>query len=154
MYGRHQMSERFRPFFVTAFTGCFFWCIGGLFHAYVFCPDWTLMGQSALTLLKGTQPLRSLMFMGLFFGIAIEIAKFLGAVTRSQGAVLLFPGIAGILIGINQGMVIVQPEWGFSPHTIFRGETFRVVTGAVVGLFMTYPAIMLGIAIRRTGRQW
>lgn len=112
------------------------------------------MGQSAFTMLKGSQALRSLMFMGLFFGVSIEIAKFLGAVTRSQGAVLLFPVIAGILIGVNQGLVIVQPEWGFSPQTIFRGETFRAVTGAAVGLFMTYPAIVLGIAIRRTGRQW
>lgn len=148
-------EERYRPFVVAAISGCILWCAsGGVIHAYVICPDWETMGQGAITALRGWQPFAALMCTGLIFGLAVEVAKFTGAVFRSEGAVLFLPIVAGALIGALQGHFVTTDFWGFAPDTVFRGDTLRLLTGAMCGFILSYPTVLIGISIRRTGTPW
>lgn len=148
-------EEKYRPFIVGAITGCVLWSIsGGFIHAYVICPDWEAMGQNAIPVLLSWQPFVALLCAGLFFGLSVEVAKFIGAVFRSKGTVLFLPAMAGALIGALQGNFVVSNLWGFTADTVFRGDGLRLLTGALCGLILSYPTVMIGIAIRRRGTPW
>lgn len=148
-------EEKYRPFVVGAITGCILWAIsGGFIHAYVISPDWETMGQKALAALIGWRPLVSLICTGLVFGLSVEVAKFIGALLRSEGAVLFLPLMAGALIGALQGGFVVSNLWGFAADTVFRGYNLRVLTGAICGFILSYPTVMIGIAVRRKGTPW
>ncbi|GAB4374952.1 MAG: hypothetical protein Kow0042_19980 [Calditrichia bacterium] len=148
-------EEKYRPFVVGAITGCILWTIsGGFIHAYVISPDWEVMGQNAVAALIGWRPLIALICTGFIFGLSVEVAKFIGAVFRSEGAVLLLPMVAGALIGALQGEFVVSNLWGFAANTVFRGDNLRLLTGAVCGFILSYPTVIIGIAIRRRGKPW
>jgi len=148
-------EEKYRPFVVGAVTGCILWSIiGGFIHAYVISPDWEAMGQNAVAALIGWRPFIALICTGLVFGLSVEVAKFIGAVFRSEGAVLFLPVLAGALVGALQGMAVLSHFWGFAADTAFRSDAVRTVSGAVLGLILSYPTVMIGIAIRRGGRPW
>ena len=148
-------EEKYRPFLVGAIIGCILWSIsGGFIHAYVISPDWEVMGQKAFDTLIGWRPLVALICIGLIFGLSVEVAKFIGAVFRSQGAVLFLPVVAGALIGALQGGLAVFDMWGFAADTAFRGDNLRLLTGVVCGFILSYPTVMIGIAIRRRGTPW
>jgi hypothetical protein len=125
-----------------------------LIHAYFLCPDWEAMGQDAITALRGGQPLVALVCTGLVFGLAVEIAKFIGATFRSEGAVLFFPVLTGALIGALQGHLVVSNLWGFAADTVFKDGNFRHLTGVACGAILSYPTVMFGIAVRRRGTPW
>lgn len=148
-------EEKYRPFVVTTLVGGVLWIAsGGLLHAYVISPDWEQLGPTAIEKLAGIRPLLALIVTGLFFGLAIEVAKFLGAVLRSEGAVMLAPIVAGAAIGALQGTVIPTELWGFAESVVYRSETTRIFSGAMCGFILAVPAIMIGIGIRRRGRPW
>lgn len=148
-------AEKYRPFVVGAITGCILWSIsGGFIHAYVISPNWKAMGQNAIAALLGWQPFVALVCTGFVFGLSVEVAKFIGGVCRSEGAVLFLPVVAGALIGTLQGHFVVSNLWGFAADTVFRGENLRFLTGAVCGFILSYPTVMIGIAIRRRGAPW
>jgi uncharacterized membrane protein len=152
---RTMHEEKYRPFVVAAIVGCILWSVsGGLIHAYLLCPDWEAMGQNAITALLGGQPLVVLVCTGLVFGLAVEIAKFIGATFRSEGAVLFFPVLAGALIGVLQGLLVVSNLWGFAADTVFKGDNFRLLTGAACGAILSYPTVLFGMAVRRRGTPW
>jgi hypothetical protein len=148
-------EERYRPFVVTTLVGAGLWTAsGGLIHAYVICPDWQRLGPTVIEKLAGVGPLLALVCTGLFFGLAIELAKFLGAVLRSESAVMLAPIAAGAAIGALQGAVVPTELWGFAKSVVFRSESTRILSGAICGLILTIPTVMIGIGIRRGGRPW
>jgi len=148
-------EERYRPFVVGAISGCILWSFsGGFIHAYVISPDWEAMGQSSRAAIIGWRPLIALIVTGVIFGLSVEVAKFVGAVFRSEGAVLFLPVVAGALIGTLQGEFVVSESWGFASDTVFRGHNLRLLTGAVCGVILSYPTVMIGIAIRRKGTPW
>ena len=148
-------EDKYRPFVVGAIAGCILWSItGGLIHAYVISPDWEAMGQQTVAAIIGWRPFIALICTGLVFGFSVEVAKFLGAVFRSEGAVLFLPVLAGALIGAFQGTLVVSNLWGFAADTVFRGDNLRLLTGAVCGSILSYPTVMIGIAIRRRGTPW
>lgn len=154
---RHQPSyeEKYRPFVVTTLVGAALWtATGGLLHAYVICPDWERLGPTAVENLAGIRPLLALVATGLLFGLAIEVAKFLGAVLRSEGAVMLAPIVAGAAVGALQGAIVPTELWGFADSVVYRSETTRVLSGAMCGFILTVPSIMIGIRLRRRGRPW
>lgn len=148
-------EEKYRPFVVGAVTGCILWSIsGGFIHAYVISPDWEAMGHAAIASLIGWRPLLALVCTGLLFGLSVEVAKFTGAVFRSEGAVLFLPVVAGAFIGAVQGELVVSNLWGFAADTAFRSETLRLLTGAACGLILSFPTVMIAIAIRQRGTPW
>lgn len=148
-------DEKYRPFVVGVIAGCILWSLsGGFIHAYVISPDWGAMGQNAIASLTGWKPVLALMITGLAFGFCVEAAKFLGAVFRSEGAVLLLPLVAGALIRVLQAQAMASDVWGFAADTHFRGDDLRVVTGAVCGFILSYPTVVIGIALRRRGVPW
>ena len=148
-------EEKYRPFVVGAITGSILWSIsGGFIHAYVISPDWEAMGQKAVAALIGWRPFIALICTGLLFGLSVEVAKFIGAVFRSEGAVLFLPILAGASIGALQGGFVVSNLWGFAADTVFRGDSLRLFSGAVCGFILSYPTVMIGIAIRRRGTPW
>lgn len=148
-------QERFRPFVVTTLVGCVLWCVsGGMIHAYIICPDWGQITGSAMEELSGMKPFLSLVIIGLLFGLAIEIAKFGGAVLHSEAAVMLAPIIVGTMVGIFQGSLVPTDFWGFDDSIAFRSETTRIVSGAVCGFILTIPTIMIGIKMRLRGQPW
>jgi hypothetical protein len=148
-------EEKYRPFVVGAITGCILWSIsGGFIHAYVISPDWEVMGQNAIASLLGWQPFIALICTGFVFGLSVEIAKFIGGVFRSEGAVLFLPVVAGAIIGALQGNFVVSSLWGFAADTVFRNEGTRLSTGALCGFILSYPTVMIGVAIRRRGTPW
>jgi len=152
---RSQYEEKYRPFVVTTLVGTVLWtATGGFIHAYVICPDWEQLGPTAIEKLAGLRPLLALLFTGLFFGLSIEVAKFLGAVLRSEGAVMLAPIVAGAAIGALQGTVVPTELWGFAESVVYRSESTRILSGAMCGFILTVPSIMIGIGIRRRGRPW
>jgi hypothetical protein len=148
-------EEKYRPFVVGAITGCILWSIsGGFIHAYVISPDWEAMGQKAVAAIIGWRPFIAMICTGFVFGLSVEVAKFIGAVFSSEGAVLFLPVIAGALIGTLQGEFVVSNLWGFATNTVFRGDNLRLLIGAVCGFILSYPTVMIGIAIRRRGTPW
>ncbi len=148
-------EEKYRPFVVGAIIGCILWSIsGGFIHAYVISPDWEAMGQEAFAALIGWRPYTALICTGLAFGLSVEVAKFIGAVFRSEGLVLFLPVVAGALIGALQGEFVVSNLWGFAVDTVFRGHNLRLLTGAVCGFILSYPTVMIGITVRRRGTPW
>jgi len=148
-------EERYRPFVVGAISGCILWSIsGGFIHAYVISPDWEAMGQNSLAALIGWRPLIALIVTGFILGLSVEVAKFIGAAFSSEGAVLFLPVVAGALIGALQGECVVSDLWGFAADTVFRGHNLRLLTGAICGCILSYPTVMIGIAIRRKGTPW
>jgi hypothetical protein len=148
-------EERYRPFVLGAIIGCVVWSIsGGAIHAYVISPNWEAMGNRAASALAGWQAVVALICVGLAFGLAVEVSKFVGAVLRSQGAVLLFPLLAGATVGSLQGVLVVSDWWGFAASTVFRSDDLRIWTGAVCGFILCYPVVLIGIALRRTGLPW
>jgi len=150
MYG-----EKYRPFVVGAIIGCILWSISaGFIHAYVICPDWEAMGNNAVAVLFQWRSFVALICTGFVFGLSVEIAKFMGAVFRSDGAIFFLPVLAGVSIGVLQGYFIDSSFWGFGNDVVFRGEFLRCLTGAICGLLLTYPTIMIGITIRQRGRHW
>ena len=148
-------EEKYRPFVVTTLVGSTLWAAtGGLLHAYIICPDWEQLGPTAFEKLAGSRPWVALVAVGLLFGVAIEIAKFLGAVLRSEGATISWPMLAGATIGALQGAVVPTEVWGFAESVVYRSDNIRILSGAVSGFVLTAPSIMIGIAIRRRGRPW
>lgn len=148
-------KEKYRPFVVTAITGSILWSIsGGFIHAYVICPDWEAMGQNAISALLGWQSFAALICAGLVFGLSIEVAKFIGVVLRSEGAIIFLPVVTGAFIGALQGHLVGSNLWGFASDTLFRGENLRLLTGAVCGFILSPPTVMISIAIRRKGTPW
>ena len=154
---RHHpfQEEKYRPFVVTMLVGCGLWvCSGGFLHAYFICPDWEQLGPTALEKLSGIQPIFMLVVIGLLFGLTVEIAKFSGAVIRSQGAVLFAPVATGAAIGALQGSLVTTGLWGFAESVVYRSDNVRVFSGALIGVVLSVPAITIGIAIRKRGRPW
>lgn len=150
-----RYEEKYRPFVVAAIAGCVLWSIsGGLVHAYLISPDWEAMGQNAIASLLGWRPFMALICTGFVFGLSVKVASFIGAVFRSEGAVLFSPIIAGALIGALQGEFVASDLWGFAADTVFRGENLRLLTGAICGCILSYPTVMIDIAIRRKGTPW
>jgi hypothetical protein len=148
-------EEKYRPFVVGAITGCILWLItGGFIHAYVISPDWDAMGQNAVAALIGWRPFVALICTGFVFGFSVEVGKFIGALFRSEGAVLFLPIMVGAIIGALQGGFVVSNLWGFAADTVFRGENLRLLTGAICGFILSYPTVMIGIIIRRRGTPW
>jgi glucose-6-phosphate-specific signal transduction histidine kinase len=148
-------EEKYRPFVVTAITGCILWSIsGGLIHAYLVCPDWERLGESVIQELVRGRPFLSLVCMGLLYGFAIEAAKFCGAVLRSEVGVMLAPIVVGTIIGGFQGSLVPSGIWGFSDSVIFRTENTRIISGAICGFILALPTIMIGIGIRKRGQPW
>lgn len=148
-------EEKYRPFVVAAIVGCILWSVsGGSVHANFICPDWEAMGQNAITALLGWQPLVALVCTGLVFGLSVEVAKFIGAAFRSEGATLFLPLVAGALIGALQGHLVVSSLWGFAADTVFKGDNFRLMTGAACGAILSYPTVLFGMAVRRIGTPW
>jgi len=125
-----------------------------MLHAYVIAPDWNALGSNPIEKLMGLRPFVSLVCLGLLFGLSVEVAKFVGAVFRSEAAVLFFPIAAGAMIGGAQGAAIPTELWGFPDAIVFRSETLLVVTGAVSGLLLAAPTIILSMRIRNRGRPW
>jgi hypothetical protein len=150
-------EERFRPFVVTALIGGALWAItGGFIHAFLVSIDWDRLSQNAVGDVFSVQPVIALIVFGLVYGLCIEVAKFLGAVFRSQGLVLLLPLIAGAILGSFQGTLVAEDVWGFTSHGIpFRSADTRAMSGAVFGFILAYPAILAGIGYRsRFGSPW
>lgn len=112
------------------------------------------MGQSTITTLLGWQSFIALIAAGFVFGLSVEVAKFIGVVFRSEGAILFLPIVAGITIGTLQGILVTSNLWGFPPDTVFRDEHIRILTGSIVGLILSYPTIIVGLSIRRNGTPW
>lgn len=153
--GRPIDEERYRPFVVTMLVGCVLWvCSGGSVHAYLICPDWTQLGPDGVEQLAGFRPLVALTSMGLLFGLIVEVAKFSGAVLRSEFATVFGPIAAGAAVGALQGAVVPTAAWGFAASVVYRSEETRILSGALVGLMLAVPAIMIGISIRQRGRPW
>ncbi len=148
-------EEKYRPFVVTAIVGCVLWIIsGGFLHAYVICPDLKRLGESTIETLVGGRPFLALVFMGLLFGLGVEVAKFCGAALQSEIAVMLAPITVGATMGGLQGAIVPTEIWGFSESVIFHSANTRVVSGAVCGLILTVPTIMIGVKIRSMGKPW
>ena len=148
-------EEMYRPFVVTTLVGNILWTVSrGFIHAYIISPDWESLGSTAIERLAGFRPLVALVSTGLSFGLAIEVAKFLGAVMRSEGAVMFLPIVAGAGIGALQGAFVSTEIWGFADSVAYRSEVTRILSGAACGFILTVPAIMIGIGIRRRGTPW
>lgn len=148
-------EEKYRPFVVGTLVGATLWTVtGGFLHAYVFSLDWERLGSTAIEQLAGVRPLMALVAVGLLFGFSIEVAKFCGAMLRSEAAVMLAPIVAGAAVGAMQGSLVTSESWGFAESVVFRSDETRLAVGAVCGFILTVPSIMLGIAIRRRGRPW
>lgn len=152
----HVMSEeRYRPFIVSAFVGCILWSfIGGFFHAYVICINWDVISAQQINMIFSAQPFIALVCAGFVFGLSIEIAKFIGAVFRSDGLTVFLPILVGAVVGALQASLIVTKWWGFEPQIVFRSEGIRLLTGVVCGFVMCPPTLRIGIFIRRRGRPW
>lgn len=150
-----MFEEKFRPFVVTAITGCLLWTLtGGGVHAFLICPDYKAMDNDAIKNLFQIQPIISLALMGLFYGFLIESAKFMGAWFRSELLVLILPLVAGAVIGYFQANIVVEDFWGFGATTIFKADGIRGWTGVIFGIVLSYPVITLGIKIRQYGKPW
>jgi len=148
-------GETYRPFVLTAIVGCLLWtATGGFIHAYVISPDWESMGQSSLQNLAGLRPVLALICTGLVFGLAIQIATFIGGALRSEPLVIFLPIIVGAGVGALQGMVVSSAVWGFDPTTVFRSDVTRLVSGGICGFILTPPSIMIGIRLRQRGIPW
>ncbi len=147
-------GEKWRPLVVGAITGCALWSFtGGFIHAYVISPNWGMMSQSIGSLVSW-RSLLALICTGFLFGVSIEIAKFFGGSLRSNKLVLLLPIVGGVAIGVVQGLAVVTNFWGFPENLTFRDSDTRLWTGAMTGLILTYPSIIMGIVIRRKGMPW
>jgi hypothetical protein len=90
---------------------------------------------------------------GLLFGLAIEVAKFVGGVLRSEAVVLFGPMAVGAAVGALQGILVPTDLWGFAESVTFRSAGIRVGLGAMSGLLLAGPSITISIAIRRRGRR-
>ena len=153
--GERMHEEKYRPFVVTTVVGCILWVVsGGFIHAYVICPDWSQLESTAIENLAGFRPLIALVLTGLLFGLSIELSKFFGAVLRSEIVVMLAPIVAGVAIGVLQGIIVPTSLWGFAETVVYRSENTRILSGAMCGFILTIPSIMIGIAIRRKGEPW
>ncbi len=148
-------EEKFRPFVVTALVGGVLWtATGGFIVAYVICPDWEGLNEATIEELVAIRPFLALAITGLLYGLAIEVAKFCGAVLRSEAAIMLTPIAVGAAIGALQGLLVPSELWGFSESVVFRSETTRLLGGAIGGFILTVPVIMISIGVRRGGRPW
>ncbi|MGB9680971.1 MAG: hypothetical protein ACPLXL_00205 [Minisyncoccia bacterium] len=146
-------EEKNHPFVVGAITGCILWVISfGFIHAYVISPDWEVMEQNTINAIFGWRPFIALVVTGFVFGLSVEVARFIGVVFRSEGAILFLPVFAGAVIGALQGKFVASNLWGFAPGTVFRDEYFRLWTGAVGGLILSVPTVVIGIIIRHRSR--
>jgi glucose-6-phosphate-specific signal transduction histidine kinase len=150
-------EEKYRPFVVTALTGCVLLVLtGGFVHAYIVSIDWENLRPTAVSDMFHIRPFVALVVFGLVYGFGVEVAKFLGATLRSEGLVLLFPLVAGAIIGSFQGTLVSQEVWGFIEYGVpFRSADTRTESGAVIGLLLAYPAIFASISFRRRfGMPW
>lgn len=147
-------SSDLAPFLTSALVGCALWSLtGGLVHAYVMAPDWSLLGPAGPRSLAGVAPVLSLMFVGAVYGLVVEVAKFLGAAIRSSAAVLAGPFIAGGFIGAMQGVWVATPDWGWNDGVLFRPAATRILAGLVTGLILAVPTVLVGVAIRGAHRR-
>ena len=150
-----RYEERYRPFVVAAITGCILWSIsGGFVHSYVISPDWEAMGRNGIANLLGWRPLIALIYTGFVFGLSVKVVSFIGASFRSEGVTFFSPFVVGAFIGLLQGEFVASSLWGFAADTVFRGENLRLLTGAICGCILSYPTMMIDIAIRRKGTPW
>jgi len=99
-------------------------------------------------IISGPRPVIVLACIGIVFGFAIEVAKFLGAVLRSRRAVIFAPLLTGSAIGVLQGFIIPAELWGFSDSVVYSSEWLRMVSGALCGAFAALCAIRWSLAMR------
>ena len=151
---RYDMDEKYRPFLVTAIVGCIFWLVLGSFHAFALCIDHEAMKSHGIDPVVPSASIVVLVATGIAYGFFVELAKFIGAASGSKNKTVIFPFIAGTVIGAIQGSAVTSGMWGFPHNTIFKPEEFRVFTGGFIGFILMFPTILASIGVRQFGRQW